>query len=108
LGGSFYHQGGRAVGSGTNNLPLDPRDISRTQLHIKNCVFVTFRLVIAKAEARATALRFVEGSRGQTRGMPLRTLRLNDQAVGRQQAQCRLQPVVVREPHHALTLPILR
>jgi hypothetical protein len=64
--GAFITKAGVAVGPNrTDNLPLDPRDVSRTQLHIKNCVFVTFRMVIAKAEARATAHVFVEDAEVQ-------------------------------------------
>lgn len=80
--GAFITKAGVSVGPNkTDNLPLDPRDVNRTQIHIKKCVFVTFRLVMAKAEARATALVFVEGAPVQL-SMKTRSAYLFDKGNG--------------------------
>lgn len=46
----------------TDSLPLDPSDILRSQIHVPNCSFVTFRMGVEMAEAIAVGTVFVEGA----------------------------------------------
>ncbi len=64
----------------TDNLPLDPRDTTRNQLRIVNCSFVTFRLVLALAQAYAVATIFSETSLAASK---LRTVQLSDGKNGK-------------------------
>lgn len=81
--GAFITKAGVAVAPNkTDNLPLDPKDVSRTQIHIENCMFVTFRLVISMAEASATATVFVEEKTASV-GMETKSAYIYDRASGR-------------------------
>jgi hypothetical protein len=92
----------------TNNLPLDRNDVNRTQLRIENCAFVTFRMVIAKAEARATATVFVEGTTPLL-GMKTKSAYIHDRTSGKIKAVHHVTfPADSRAPSDALVLRRIR
>ncbi len=82
--GGFIQKAGIVVGPNkTDNLPLDPKDVNRTQIRIEHCAYVTFCLVIAVAEARATATVFVAGASGLLGEMKTKSAYLYDPVTGK-------------------------
>lgn len=107
--GAFITKAGVAnVPGQTENLPLDPRDVNRTQIRIDNCVFVTFRLVLAKAEARATATVFVDGP-ALPRGLVTKSAFVHDRVSGAIKGVHHVAyPAGARAPSEALLLRRVR
>lgn len=82
--GGFIQKAGIVTGPNkTDNLPLDPKDVNRTQIRIEHCSYVTFCLVIAIAEARATATVFVEGAKPLLGEMKTKSAYIYDPVTGK-------------------------